>query len=109
MPVPIFGERFICSPLGLVPKTGLGGQINAWRRIHRLSFPPGRSVGDHIPPDWGALELASFGDAVTMVAAAGQRAILTKRYQVDAFRYIPVAPEDYWLLGFSWDDEYWTD
>ena len=44
-----------------------------------------------------------------MVAAAGQGAILIKRYQADAFRHKPVAPEDYWLLGFSWDDEYWTD
>ena len=66
-------------------------------------------MSDHIPPDWGALELASFGDAVTMVAAAGQGAILIKRYLTDAFRRIPVAPEDHWLLGFSWDGEYWTD
>ena len=27
----------------------------------------------------------------------------------NAFRYIPVAPEDYWLLGFSSDNKYWVD
>ena len=32
-----------------------------------------------------------------------------QRDLADAFRHIPVAPEDYWLLGFSWDDEYRTD
>lgn len=109
MPAPTPGERFICSPLGLVPKMGPEGQINAWRRIHHLSFPLGRSVNDHTPPGWGALEYASFDDAVAMVAAAGCGAILIKGDLADAFRHIPVAPEDYWLLGFSWDDEYWTD
>ena len=104
MPVPTPGERFICSPLRLVPKS-----TNAWRRIHHLSFPPGRSVNDYIPPDWGTSEYTSFDDAVAMVAAAGQGAILIKRDLADAFRHIPVAPEDYWLLGFSWNNKYWTD
>ena len=106
MPVPTPEERFIFSPLGLVPKTG---QANTWRRIHRLSFPPGRSVNDHIPPDWGTLEYASFDEAVTMVVATGQGAILIKRDLADAFSHIPVAPEDYWLLSFSWGNEYWAD
>ena len=111
MPVPTPGKRFISLlvPAGFVPKTGSDGQINAWRRIHHLSFPPGRSVNDHIPPSWGALEYSSFDEAVTMVAAAGHGAILIKRDLADAFRHIPVAPEDYWLLSFSWDNEYWTD
>ena len=34
---------------------------------------------------------------------------LIKRDLVDTFRHIPVALEDYWLLGFHWDNEYWTD
>ena len=99
-------ERFICSLLGLVPKPG---QTETWRRIHHLSSPPGRSVNDHIPNKWGALEYASFDEAVGMVAAAGQGAILIKRYLADAFRHIPVAPDDHWLLGFCWDGTYWTD
>ena len=99
------GDRFISSPLGLVPKM----ENNTWRRIHHLSFPPGKSVNDHIPPEWGALEYAAFDDVVAMVAAAGQGAILIKRDLADAFRHIPVAPEDYWLLGFHWDNEYWAD
>ena len=49
--IPDPSQRFICSPLGLVPKTGGG-----WRRIHHLSFPPGSSVNDFIPTEWGALE-----------------------------------------------------
>ena len=38
-----------------------------------------------------------------MIAAAGHGATLIKRGLVDAFRHIPVASEDYWLLGFCWD------
>lgn len=37
---PQAGERFISSPLGLVPKSG----SNTSYRIHHLSFPPGKSV-----------------------------------------------------------------
>jgi hypothetical protein len=99
-------KRFICSPLGLVPKPG---QTDTWRRIHHLSSPPGKSVNDHIPSEWGALEYASFDEAIDMVAAAGQGAILIKRDLADAFRHIPVASDDHWLLGFCWDGAFWTD
>lgn len=44
-----------------------------------------------------------------MVAAAGQGAILIKRDLADAFRHIPIAPTDYWLLGFCWGGTYWMD
>ena len=108
MPVatPLPGDRFISSPLGIVPKVS---QTDAWRRICHLSFPPGGSVNDHTPPSWGTLEYASFDEAVTAVAAAGRGAILIKRDLADAFRHIPIAPEGYWPLGFSWNNKYWTD
>ena len=99
-------KRFISSPHGLVPKPG---QTNAWRRIHHLSSPPGRSDNDYIPNEWGTLEYATFDEAVAMVAAAGQGATLIKRDLADAFRHIPIAPEDYWLLGFHWGGTYWID
>ena len=63
VPTPQPGDRFISSPLGLIAK---GGQTNTWRRIHHLSFPRGRSVNDHIPPDWGTLEYTSLDEAVAM-------------------------------------------
>jgi hypothetical protein len=95
---------FICSPLGLVPK-GSGG----WRRIHHLSYPRGNSVNDHIPAEWAALEYATVDQAIALVAAQGPRATLIKRDLQDAFRHIPIAPQDLWLLGFCWEDTYWVD
>ena len=61
-------QRFICSPLGLIPKSD-----GSWRRIHHLSFPPGALVNDHIPAEWGALEYISFDEAITLVGGIWTR------------------------------------
>jgi hypothetical protein len=95
---------FLCSPLGLVPK-GSGG----WRRIHHLSYPRGSSVNDHIPAEWAALEYATVDQAIALVAKQGSGALLVKRDLQDAFRHIPIAPQDLWLLGFCWEGTYWVD
>ena len=95
---------FVCSPLGLVPKHDGG-----WRRIHDLSFPPGNSVNDGIPQEWGSLEYTTFDEAVDALLQQGQGAILVKRDLKDAFRHIPVATSDQWLLGFECDGSYWTE
>jgi len=59
VPKPTPTEQFICSPLGLVPKAD-----GIWRRIHHLSVPVGNSVNDHTPSEWGALEYATFDQAL---------------------------------------------
>ena len=97
-------SHFISSPLGLVPKHDGG-----WRRIHDLSHPRGRSVNDFILKAHGALEYTAFDDAVSAVIRQGPGAKLVKKDLSDAFRHIPVAMQDRWLLGFHWDDVYWTD
>ena len=53
------------------------------------------------------MEYISFDEAIALVAASGQGSTLIKRDLADAFRYIPVAPQDHWLLGFSWNEQYW--
>ena len=95
---------FISSPLGLVPKSDGG-----WRRIYDLSYPRGKSVNDGIPDDFGALEYATLNEAIAALLLRGIGAILVKRDLSDAFRHIPVASSDFWLLGFFCDDSYWID
>jgi hypothetical protein len=97
-------ENFISSPLGLVPKSD-----GNFRRIHHLSHPAGNSVNDHIPRDWGTLTYTKFDDALHAVAQAGRNSTLVKRDLADAFRHIPVSHEDWWLLGFHWEDMWWYD
>jgi hypothetical protein len=96
--------KFISSPLGLVPKSD-----GTWRRIHHLSHPTGNSVNDHIPQEWGTLTYTTFDQALQLVAEAGVGSTLVKRDLADAFRHIPVSPQDWWLLGFRWDDTWWYD
>ena len=97
-------SQFVCSPLGLVPKHDGG-----WRRIHDLSFPYGSSVNDGIPQDWGSLEYTTFDEAVDALLQQGPGALLVKRDLKDAFRHVPVASSDQWLLGFFCDDFYWLE
>jgi hypothetical protein len=66
-------------------------------------------VNDHIPEDWAALEYATVDQAIALVAAQGPGAMLIKRDLQDAFRHIPIAPQDLWLLGFCWEGTYWVD
>ena len=97
-------QRYIASPLGLVPK-----HTGGWRRIHDLSFPKGFSVNDYIPVEYGALEYAAFDDAVVAILLTGRGAVLIKKDLADAFRHIPVAESDHWLLGFVWEEVYYID
>ena len=106
MPVPVHrsGDRFISSPLGLVPKSGVTNSksalIEAWLQIHQFSFALKRSVNGHIPSGWGALGCRFFDDAVVMAVAAHRVAILIERDLADAFRHILAATRDYQLQGF---------
>lgn len=98
------GDYLISSPLGLVPKSN--GDM---RRIHHLSHPKGRSVNCNIPKEFGALEYACFDEAIVMIMEGGRGAILMKKDLADAFRHVPVAESDWWLLGFQWDEAYWIE
>lgn len=44
-----------------------------------------------------------------LVRLAGRDATLLKRDLKDAFRMVPVAPHERWLLGFSWAGQYYVE
>lgn len=98
-------EFLISSPLGLAPKSTPG----KWRRIHHLSHPRGKSVNCHIAEDHGALEYTNVDEAIEAVLVVGQGATLVKRDLADAFRHIPVAESDWWLLYFMWEDKFYFE
>lgn len=97
-------NHFISSPLGLVPKHNGG-----WRRIHDLSFPRQHSVNHYIDEAFGALEYTVLDDAIDALLVQGRGAVMVKRDLADAFRHIPIAESDWWLLGFFWDGHYYID
>ena len=94
----------ILSPLGFVLK-----HDGSLRRIHPLSHPPGRSVNDGINKDFAHISYLKFKSIILMVLIAGQDVIIFKRDISDAFRNIPVAPHYRWLLGFQWENKFYTE
>ena len=94
----------ISSPLGLVPKSNGGS-----RRIHHLSHPRGRSVNDFIKKEYGVLSYVTLDEISRMVVQAGRGCLIIKRDIQEAFRIVPVAPHQQWLLGFSWEEQYYCE
>ena len=88
------------SPIGLVPKKG---QSNQWRMIVDLSFPLCRSVNDGIPKTLCSLSYASVDDAVEHIIYLGRNTELIKVDLKDAYRIIPIHPDDSYLLAISWN------
>ncbi len=95
---------FISSPLGLVPKHDGG-----WRKIHHLSHPVDCSVNDHIPDGAGEMRYTRFQDVLQMVIRTGRNCIILKRDVKDAFKNVPVASHQQWLLGFMWEERYYKE
>jgi hypothetical protein len=96
---------FRVSPFGLVPKKSPG----EFRLIHHLSFPRGSSVNDGMTPDNTSAHYATVADAIRLIKAAGKGCFLAKTDIKNAFRIIPIRPEDHCLLGMKWCGKYYYD
>ena len=93
------------SPIGLVPKREPG----EYRWIHHLSYPPGESLNDNIDPALCSIHYTKFDNPVKMVKKLGCGALLAKADIRSAFRLIPLAEEDFPLVGFSHGESYFFD
>ena len=98
-------ETFHVSPLGVVPKKIPG----EYRLIHHLSFPKGASVNDGISSEDSSVQYATIQDAITIVKSVGKDCFLAKTDFKNAFRIIPVHPDDYLLLGIFWKGSFFYD
>ena len=96
---------FWVSPLGLVPKKVQG----EFRLIHHLSFPPGLSVNDGISSDHTSVNYATIDEAIQLIKSASPGCFLAKTDIKNAFRIIPIHPDDYGLLGMQWRGLYYYD
>lgn len=89
---------FFCSPIGVVPK-----KDGKFRLIHHLSHPLSNSLNSHIPPDLCSVQYASVDDAVSLILQTGMGSYMAKTDVKDAFRLLPISPQDYHLLGLHFD------
>lgn len=103
-PLPPFSQ-FVSSPLGVVPKSESG----KFRVIHDLSFPKHNSVNLFIPEENSKVKYDSLDVVTDLLRKFGSGALMAKTDIQDAFRIIPIHPDDYKLLGFSWDNNFYYD
>ena len=89
----------------MIPKSTPG----KWRLILDLSSPRGASVNDGISPELCHLQLASVDDAVQLILKLGPGTQLAKLDIKQAYRNVPVHPQDRWLLGMQWQGQYYVD
>jgi hypothetical protein len=73
-----------------------------YRVIYDLSWPPGKSVNDHITIDC-SLHYVNIDKAVKMVKKYGRGTQMAKLDIEDAFKNVVVAPNDWELLGTTWE------
>ena len=94
------------SPIGLVPKGHSGSE---WRMIVDLSSPFSASVNSGISEELCSLKYASLEDAVSLVKQLGRGTQLVKMDLRDAYRMIPVHPDDQHLLAVQWQGMTFVD
>ena len=96
--------NFCCSGLGLVPKHDGG-----WHAIYHLSAPYSSSINDSISSQDYTLSYCSVDDAFAIVSSLGRGALMAKIDLRNAFRLIPVRPQDWNLLGIKWCGKFYID
>ena len=92
------------SSFGVIPKSSGG-----WRLILDLSSPEGRSVNDGIDDNLCSLSYVSIEDAARKIVALGPGCKLAKVDIRQAYRIVPVHPEDRLLLGMLWEGGLFVD
>ena len=106
-PLPQFLANYCqTSPIGLIPKPH---QPAKWRLIVDLSLPCGQSVNDAISTELCHLQYASVLDAAALVQHLGKGAVMAKIDLHQAYRIIPVHPDDHPLLGVTWQGQTYID
>ena len=94
--------RYLISTLGLVPKHDGG-----WRIIYHLSAPAQHSINDYIDPKSFSLTYCTIDDTYSIINKLSPNALLSKIDLKDAFRLIPVQPEDWNLLEIKWHQQFY--
>ena len=103
-PSPPF-HNFQVSPIGLVPKK----HSDKFRTIFHLSFPKSgtSSINYFIEKDDFSLQYITIDNAIAAVQKFGPGCFMAKTDIESAFRFFPVHPDDWELLGMFWDEQYY--
>lgn len=80
-----------------------------FRLIHHLSYPEGNSINSYIPQEFCTVQYQSIDTAIAIIKQLGKGALLAKTYIENAYKQVPIHPEDYELLGFMVDEKFYYD
>ena len=94
------------SSFGVIPKRH---QTNKWRLIVDLSSPTGHSVNDGIDGFHCSFSYISIDNIAAAILQLGRGALVAKTDVKQAYRQIPVHPQDRRLLGMQWQDGFYVD
>ena len=95
---------FQLNPIGLVPK-----KSGSYRMIVNLSSPKGDSINDFIPDTFATVSYTTLAFALKLIIVTGVNVYLAKSDIKSAFRLLPLRKEDYNLLCFRWEDQFFYD
>ncbi len=95
-----------CSPFGVIPKKS---NPNKWRLILDLSYPQGMSVNDGISKELASLSYVGIDEIIARIVESGPRSVMAKMDIKQAYRNVPVHPEDSLLLGMRWQGRTFVD
>ena len=94
------------SPFGVIPKRNCP---NKWRLIVDLSSPEGFSVNDELDRAMCSIKYSSIDDAVNIIRHLGRGVLLARLDLREAYRIVPVHPEDRPRLGMQWKGATYLD
>ena len=77
-----------------------------WQVIYHLLAPAPHSINDYIDPN--SLTYCTKDDAFSIINKLDPNALFSKIDLKDAFRLIPVCPEDWNLLGIQWRQHFYV-
>ena len=93
------------SRFGVIPKSTPG----KWRLIVDMSSPEGGSINNGIQETVCSLSYATVEDATQGIVNYGMGAFLIKIDIRNAYRVVPVHPDDRWLMGMLWKGSLFVD
>ena len=93
------------SRFGVIPK-GKSGKLHL---IVDLSSPERKSVNDGIDSDLCSMSYVTVDGAVEVIRQTGRGSFLAKVDVRQAYRIVPVHPEDRPLLGMMWEGSLFVD
>lgn len=95
---------FRISPVGVIPKSGTPD----YRLIVDFTYPEEKGVNQHIE-DRFPMKFNAFDQTLHFIHSSGPGTWLSKSDVANAFRNIPIHPEDVPLLGMQWEGKVFFD